>query len=123
MKTFFKTVLIAGAMSGLAVASASAQMALPRNFNLSKESRLWFDGTSTVRSFTCSAKKIDANVVAQPDASPIEMAKTAGLVVPVAQLDCGNGKINEHMRNALKAEHNPQIPWKLASHKAEGKAI
>ncbi len=123
MKTFFKQVLIAGVMTGLAVASASAQMALPRNFSLSKESRLWFDGTSTVRSFTCSAKKVDANVVAEPDASPVEMVKTASLVVPVASLDCGNGTMNGHMREALKADDNPQITWKLVSYRVDGAAV
>jgi polyisoprenoid-binding protein YceI len=123
MKTFFKQVLIVGVMSGLAVASASAQMALPRNFSLSKESRLWFDGTSTVRSFTCSAKKVDANVVAEPDASPVELVKTASLVVPVASLDCGNGTMNGHMRKALKADDNPQITWKLVSYRLDGAAV
>ena len=123
MKMFFKQVLIAGAISGLAVSSASAQMALPRNFSLSKESKLWFDGTSTVRSFTCAAKKVDANVTAEPDASPTEIVKTASLVVAVASIDCGNGKMNDHMRNALKADKNPQITWKMASYRVEGTAV
>lgn len=123
MKTFFKQVLIAGVITGLAAASASAQMALPQNFSLSKESRLWLDGTSTVRSFTCSAKKVEANVVAEPDASPVEIVKTASLVVAVGSLDCGNGTMNEHMRKALKADKNPQITWKLASYRVEGTAV
>ena len=51
MKTFLKTTLIAGAFAGLAATSASAQMALPGKLALSSASKVWFDGTSNVKSF------------------------------------------------------------------------
>jgi polyisoprenoid-binding protein YceI len=122
-KISLKHILIAGTFAGLTAVSASAQMSLSPVYSLSKDSRLWFDGTSTVRSFTCAAKKIDANVVADADANPSAMVKTASLVVPVASLDCNNGTMNEHMRKALKANENPQIVWNLASYHVNGTAV
>jgi len=123
MKSFLKNVLIAGTFAGLTAASASAQMALPHDFSLSKESRLWLDGTSNVKSFSCSAQKVDANVVGEANENANEMVKTASLVVSVASLDCKNGTMNGHMREALKAKDNPQITWKLSSYRIDGTSV
>ncbi len=101
-------------------AVASGQMALPRNLTLSKDSRVWLEGTSTVRSFKCTAVKVDLAVSAETSETPASMVKSASLVVPVAQLECGNKTMNEHMRKALKAESNPEISWKMISYQVEG---
>lgn len=123
MKSFLKTALIAGAFAGLAVTSASAQMALPGKLALSSASKVWFDGTSNVKSFSCSAKKLDLNITSDDDASPAKIVQSASLSIPVSQLDCKNGKMNEHMRDALKAEKNPTILWKLSSYRIDGAAV
>ena len=120
MKSFLKTTLIAGAFAGLAVTSASAQMALPGKLILSNASKVWFDGTSNVRSFSCAAKKLDLDINSDDDASPAKIVKAASLSIAVDQIDCKNGKMNEHMREALKAEKNPTILWKLSSYRIEG---
>jgi polyisoprenoid-binding protein YceI len=119
MKAVVRNLITAGALVATA-AIAGAQMALPRNLTLGKESKMWLEGTSTVRSFKCSATKLDMAVVAETNEAPAEMVKTASLVVPVAQLDCGNKTMNEHMRKALKAEANPQISWKMTSYQVQG---
>ena len=120
MKSFLKTTLIAGAFAGLAVTSASAQMALPGKLILSNASKVWFDGTSNVRSFSCAARKLDVDINSDDDASPAKIVKAASLSIAVDQIDCKNGKMNEHMREALKAEKNPKILWKLSSYRVEG---
>ena len=123
MKTFLKTALIAGAFAGLTATSVSAQMALPGKLALSSTSKVWFDGTSNVKSFSCAAKKLDLNIVSDADANPARIVKSASLSIPVAQLDCKNGKMNDHMREALKADKNPAITWKLSSYRVEGTAV
>ena len=85
-------------------------------------STLWVEGTSTVRSFKCVAKTLNADVVTTPGASVAELVSGASVVIPVAQLDCSNGKMNEHMRNALQAEKNPEIVFTLRSYALDGKA-
>jgi len=94
MKAIVRNLITAGALA-LTATVTGAQMALPRNLTLAKESKMWLEGTSTVRSFKCSATKLDMAVVAEPEEAPAEMVKTASLVVPVAQLECGNKTMNE----------------------------
>jgi polyisoprenoid-binding protein YceI len=84
------------------------------------ESRLWIDGTSTVRSFTCSATKLEGNVgFAGQLGTTIEEAGRAVDVVeieiPVAALDCRNGTMNEHMWKALQARDFPTIHYRMTA--------
>lgn len=118
MKSFIRTFVAAGVLAGVAI-TASA-MTLPRNLNLSKESKLWIDGTSTMKSFSCSATKIDVSVTAEPGSAPSALVQSASLIVPVASLDCRNGTMNSHMKKALKADANPQIFWKMSSYSVTG---
>lgn len=122
MKAIVRNLITAGALAATA-AVASGQMALPRNLTLGKESRVWLEGTSTVRSFKCAATKLDVAVVAETEERPADMVKSASLSVPVAQLDCGNKTMNEHMRKALKSEANPQITWKMSSYEVQGASV
>jgi polyisoprenoid-binding protein YceI len=43
--------------------------------------------------------------------------------VPVAQLDCGNKTMNEHMKKALKAEEFGQIAWTMTSYAVQGNTV
>jgi polyisoprenoid-binding protein YceI len=122
MKPIVRSLITAAAMVATATV-AGAQMSMPSNLSLNKESRMWLEGTSTVRSFKCTATKFDMAVSAESDESPASMVKSASLVVPVAQLECGNKTMNEHMRKALKAESNPQISWKMTSYQVEGSNV
>ena len=123
MKNLLKQVMITGAVAALTATSVSAQMALPENLTLSSASKVWFDGTSNVKSFSCSAGKLDVDVASDADATPAKLVKSASLTIPVAQLDCKNGKMNGHMRDALKADKNPKIMWKLSSYTIDGNAV
>lgn len=119
MKRIIRTIVIAGGIAGAAVITGFAQVT-PLNLSLAKESRLWIEGTSTVRSFTCTATKVDANVVAEAGAASNALVQSALLVVPVASLDCRNKTMNEHMRKALKSGENPQISWRMDDYKVDG---
>lgn len=118
MRAAIKSILTAGTVVGMIAITAFAPA--PRNLNLGKESRLWLDGTSTVRSFKCTAAKVNVTAVGEPAAQPAEIVKSASLTVPVAQLDCGNGKMNEHMRKALKADQFTDIAWTMTSYDVQG---
>jgi polyisoprenoid-binding protein YceI len=121
MKAIVKAIMTTGAVAG--IFAISAFTAAPRNLSLGKESRVWFDGTSTVRSFKCNAAKLDVSVVGEPAAAPAEIVKSASLTVPVAQIDCGNKTMNEHMRKALKAEQFQQISWTMTSYDVQGSNV
>lgn len=86
---------------------------------LREGSRLWFDGTSTVRSWSCTADKIDASITSPDDdvvGDVLAGKKVPGAVqveFPVAKLECKNGTMNEHMRKALKAAEHATIRFAL----------
>ena len=89
---------------------------------LQPQSRLWVDGTSSVKSFSCKAGTVNAVVEATgPNAIPSLFAgekgvKAVRVTVPAAQLECGNGTMNEHMRKAIKLSEHSSIDFKLATY-------
>ena len=89
---------------------------------LQPESRLWVDGTSTVRGFTCGTTKFTAKIESEAPQSVAALmlgqkaVKTVVADFPTEALDCKNGTMNEHMRKAIKAQDNPTIEFRLASY-------
>src|SRR5688572_11157441 len=69
---------------------------------LAPQSRLWIEGTSTVRPFSCMAGVLDADVATTTAAAVSAVAigeKAVSAVefrVPSNKIDCKNGKMNEH---------------------------
>jgi len=124
MNRILKTTISAAAIAGFTAITGFAYLNPPRDLSLSKESKLWIEGTSTVRSFKCTAGNLDADVSAKSAAAPAaELVNSASLSVPVASLDCKNSTMNDHMRKALKAKDNPQIAWKMTSYTVDGTAV
>jgi polyisoprenoid-binding protein YceI len=84
-------------------------------------STLVIDGTSTLRSWSCEAASFtvepkpttgfeDGVLRAEP------ALQTVTLKFPVAAIECGNGKMNDHMRKALEAEEHPEIQYRLSTY-------
>ena len=89
---------------------------------LQPQSRLWIDGTSSIRSFSCKAGDVNAVIEATgPNAIPQLLTgdkgvKSVRVTVAAEQLDCGNGTMNEHMRKAIKLSENKSIEFRLADY-------
>jgi hypothetical protein len=89
---------------------------------LQPESRLWIEGSSTIRDFTCNATLINALVdTRSANAIPQLLIGDKAVVavdvkVPAEKIDCGNGTMNEHMLTALKAAQSPTILFRLSSY-------
>ena len=84
-------------------------------------SRLWINGSSTVRSFECTATSFATDIQSAPGTVAAlvtgeKVVTTVEVTVPAAKLDCRNGTMNEHMMKALKAKANPNIVFTLASY-------
>jgi hypothetical protein len=86
------------------------------------QSKLWIEGTSTMKSFACKVPEFTLTVRA--DAAGAIPAVLAGqkavrvveLAVPAAKIDCSNGTMNEHMRKAIKADNNATIRFTLSGY-------
>ncbi|HEX2721405.1 MAG TPA: hypothetical protein VHM24_00705, partial [Gemmatimonadaceae bacterium] len=76
------------------------------------DSRLWLEGSSNVRDWTCKATAMDASIEIDPakaraatlDASAVRGVKVK---VPVRMLKCGDRHMEAHMYTALKAPPEP----------------
>jgi polyisoprenoid-binding protein YceI len=107
---------------------AAAWTAFSAPLALQPESRLWVEGTSTVRSFTCRAAVLEADVSATGvDAVRAVLAgqkavESAEVRVPARRLDCGNGTMNEHMLKAIKADAHQTITFRVVSYAVDSRA-
>ena len=122
MKKILAIAIGSFSLLGYSARTGSAERAL-ETLTLTTTSKIWVDGTSNVKAFSCSATKIDATVDAQPTAAPATAVKSASLVIPVNALDCRNATMNEHMKKALKMGGNPQIKWRMTSYAVEGTSV
>ena len=123
MRVFSRRVL-RFAVPALAILAALPVLAWTSAFErltLQPESRLWIEGTSTMRSFSCKATEVDATVEGAPDAVAQVTAGEKGVSsvrvrVEAAKLECGNGTMNEHMRKAIKLSEHKSIEFQLSDY-------
>ncbi|HEX6373991.1 MAG TPA: YceI family protein, partial [Longimicrobium sp.] len=97
----------------IAIPALMAAAAVPLSFQ--SGSRVWVSGTSTVRSWRCESTQLTGS--AQADGTELaQVAQSRGeITIPLSTLDCRNGTMNGHMRNALKAAENPTIRFRATS--------
>ena len=112
-----RTPLVVVSFLGLLPAALAWQSA-GEPLTLEPQSRLWIDGKSTVRKFSCKAPVFTVDVDASQGAVAAVLGGTKAvravtLTVPAAKMECGNGTMNEHMLKALKAKDAPTIEFKL----------
>lgn len=109
-------------LAAIAATPLLAGWAITDRLVLQPESRLWVEGTSTVRDFKCSAATLNATIATVGGAAASALSAgeksvtTVSFTVPAASLDCRNGQMNEHMRKAIKAESNPTIAFELGTY-------
>ncbi len=87
--------------------------------------RVWFNGASNIRSFTCNAKKVYVSTEAAPEsfertrADGVPAVRTAAVDVPVSSLDCGIGLQNSHLFDTLGGSAHPDITFALDTYAVE----
>ena len=111
---------------------AHAQAPIPPEVKLQPQAELVIEGKSTARDFTCRAKAMRAEMDPGAPEADLSLEKLADVVgevrleIPVKELDCANGTMNEHLLEALKAEQYPTIRFRLTAYEvgavAEGLA-
>lgn len=89
---------------------------------LAPQSRLWINGTSSVKAFQCTARLVEADVTTNSATAISAVAGGAKAIsaveirVPATKIDCQNKTMNGHMYKALKATANPEITFRVASY-------
>jgi polyisoprenoid-binding protein YceI len=110
-----------GPLAALLLLPAGAWTPSDAPLTLAPQSRLWVDGTSTVRAFSCKATVLDADITGAPNAVAAVLAgekavKGVALRIPAEKMDCGNGTMNEHMLKAIKAKEHAAIVFTVTSY-------
>lgn len=98
--------------------------AFPSQLVIEPDSRVWVEGTSTVRDFTCTAAAVEGTIESGSGAPTLETIGTAVAAVhvriAVPQLACGNGTMDGHMKKALKATEHELIEFRMSSYRVTG---
>lgn len=114
-----KLLFIASAL--VAAGSAGAQGPSAIRLRLEPGSNLEISGTSTMHGFTCKTDRMVVYIDVDPDytrdltrvSRPITSVQ---VTIPVRNLKCGNGKMDENMYQTLKAKDNPVIKYTLSGY-------
>ena len=120
MKSFKNTCLIL-VLVIIQVYLVKAQDAPQYKYIISSESKLWFEGTSTLHGYKCVAKEITGSFIMKEmisDSTTIRFsnAAIAGILqIPVLSIDSGKGKMDKKMRKLLKADDYPEIIFELTN--------
>ena len=79
---------------------------------LGPESRLWLEGDSNVRRWSCESKLFQADAHARTgDAGAPPAVERLHVSVTVSELRCGDEHMDEKLRDALKAKQHPRIDF------------
>jgi len=116
MKTRYLTNL---ALTALLTVAGSAHGQAVR-LAVGADSKLWIEGGSNLHDWSCKASAIDAAIdvdealIKSPTASPT-LLKKVQVKVPVRNLKCGHGGMDNNLYKALKADDSPEISYILAT--------
>jgi polyisoprenoid-binding protein YceI len=89
---------------------------------LAPQSRLWINGTSSVKAFQCTAGLVEADVTTNVAGAVSAVAGGDKAITAVEvrvqanKIDCQNKTMNGHMFKALKATAHPEIAFRVASY-------
>ncbi len=116
-----RTMLHYAAVVSLLIPSAGWTI-VGEQLNLQPQSKLWVEGGSTIKSWSCEAKDVTANIEASSGGavaktlSGEKAISTVDVEMTVEKIECGNGTMNDHLRTALKAKDNKSISFKLTGY-------
>ena len=92
--------------------------AAPSHLVVRGDSRLWIEGSSNVREWSCEATALDASVdldVARDEGDGISGLRRVQVSVPVNALTCGRGQMDRIMYKALRADADPSCRYIVGS--------
>ncbi|HEU0077160.1 MAG TPA: YceI family protein [Longimicrobiaceae bacterium] len=101
---------------------APAALAGPASLTILPGSRLWVQGTTSVRSYTCRAARVDGMVTTLPGSTRLDIAAletvvgSAEVSVAVAELKCGNPVLDAQVRRALQEDVSPRITYRITAY-------
>ena len=103
---------------GLALVAAAPAAAPAQQYTMAggaASGRITISGGSTLRSWSCDVTQFEAAVRSTygADSALPSGRENASFTIPVRGIDCRNGTMNGHLREALEGERHPNIRFEL----------
>jgi polyisoprenoid-binding protein YceI len=117
-----KRIMAGWALAATLAAPAAYGQDSSTRLTLRPESKLAFDGTSTLHAFTCTTRSIDAKVDVDSRYITESLAKIkrpltkVEVTIPVLSIKCGKDKMDQNMYKALREAEFPTIRYVLTSY-------
>lgn len=100
-----------------AVLATGAAAAATATLQTQAGSRVWVEGTSTVRGYRCESTRVTGSATLAAEATDVAGVTAAvrggEVTLTVASLDCRNGTMNGHLQKALKAPEAPTLRFRI----------
>lgn len=118
MKRYLGTTLLSTAFLAAALVAVPTPAMGQTGASYQVTGDLRVDGGSTVRSWSCEATTLNAQITGAPGASlalnGLEGAvQSLRLEIPSGDLDCDNDTMNDHMWKALQTDEHPRILFQM----------
>lgn len=83
------------------------------SYEVTGASKIWVEGTSTIRNWTCEARETEGSVRMTWEDGFTPVIESVQISIPVGKMDCGNGAMDKKLRKALKFKETPNMLFEL----------
>lgn len=121
MRVIYTLLIALGALVMTAGDAPAQEKSATLRLPVRADSRVWLEGTSNVRNWTCKATSMEAllavdasSVGSRDNAAIAKSLRGVDVIIPVRMLKCGDRHMEANMYDALKAPKPPAIGYIVA---------
>lgn len=121
MRVLTALLILLGALFLTAGAAAAQEKTATLRLPVRADSRLWLEGSSNVKNWTCRATAMEALIAidaksadSRDDATVARSLRGVDVIVPIRMLKCGDRHMEANMYEALKAPKPPATGYIIA---------
>jgi hypothetical protein len=121
MRFLYPLLIAFGALVLMAEAAPAQEKTATLRLPVRADSRLWLEGSSNVKDWTCTATVMEALIAidaasadSRDDATVAKSLRGVDVIVPVRMLKCGDRHMEANMYTALKAPKPPEVSYIIA---------
>jgi hypothetical protein len=121
MRVSYRLLIFLGMLGLIASAAPAQERPATLRLPVRADSRLWLEGSSNVKDWTCTATAMEALIAidaasadSRDDATVAKSLRGVDVIVPVRMLKCGDRHMEANMYTALKAPKPPAVSYIIA---------
>lgn len=121
MKVLYTLLIVIGALVLIAGDAPAQEQSGSLRLPVRADSRVWLEGSSNVRDWTCKATAMEAliavdaqTVGSRDDIIVAKSLRGVDVIIPVRKLKCGDRHMEANMYDALKAPKPPAMSYIVA---------